>query len=81
MLVSIVYDFIWLFGLQDEKEGSEKSEGGLEASVRSFSVNISWIQFGFKFVVFLVLWKVSFNYLLDVKNVYEAPKIAKIMKI
>ena len=36
-LLSIVYDVIWLFFLQDmEREAA--SEGGLETSVRAFSV-------------------------------------------
>jgi len=36
-LVSLVYDFIWLFFLQDmEREAA--SEGGTESSVRAFSV-------------------------------------------
>ena len=31
--------------------------------------------------MFFVLWKVSYNYLLDIKQVYEAPRIIKILKI
>ena len=46
-LVSIVYDAVWLFLLQDmAKEGAQ--EGGLEASIKNFSVTISWVNFVFK---------------------------------
>jgi hypothetical protein len=47
-LVSILYDFIWLFFLQDMERESEHDEGGLEAPVKSFSVQISYIAFVFK---------------------------------
>jgi len=68
-LVSIAYDFVWLFFLQDmEREGAYQ-EGGIEVTVKSFAVTISYVAFIFKFLVFLVLWKVSYNYLLDIKGI------------
>ena len=76
-LFSIVYDFVWLFKVQDMvNEGSE--EGGLEASVRAFSVRVSYIALGFKFVAFFVLWKVSYNYLVDIKGIKDAPRMGKV---
>mmetsp|Transcript_13101 Transcript_13101/g.22113 ORF Transcript_13101/g.22113 Transcript_13101/m.22113 type:complete len:98 (+) Transcript_13101:1401-1694(+) len=81
MFVSILYDFFWLFFLQEMEREGAAAEGGLEASVKSFAITVSYVQFMFKIVVFFVLWKVSYNYLLDIKSVYEAPRIVKIMKI
>jgi hypothetical protein len=76
------------------REG-QAADGGIEASVKSFSVTISYVAFifkvstsikinlnlKFKFFVFLILWKVSFNYLLDIKGIQDAPRIIKILKI
>ena len=76
-LFSIVYDFVWLFKVQDMvNEGSE--EGGLEAGVRAFSVQVSYVAFGFKWVAFFVLWKVSYNYLVDIKGIKDAPRMGKV---
>lgn len=37
-LFSIIYDFIWLFFIQNMVEEGEKTEKGLERSVKAFSV-------------------------------------------
>jgi len=34
-----------------------------------------------KFFIFFVLWKVSYNYLIDIKGVKDAPRIIKLQKI
>ena len=47
-LVSIIYDAVWLFFLQDMERESEHDEGGLEQPVKSFSVTISYVAFAFK---------------------------------
>lgn len=60
---------------------SEREEGGLEQPVKSFSVTISYVAFIFKFFVFFVLWKVSYNYLLDIKGISDAPRIIRLQKI
>jgi len=55
--------------IQDmEREGAH-DEAGLEEPVKDFAVTISYVAFVFKFFVFFVLWKVSYNYLLDVKGI------------
>ena len=35
----------------------------------------------FKIPFFFVLWKVSYNYLIDIKEVRDAPRINKLFKI
>ena len=47
-LVSIIYDAVWLFVLQDMERESEREEGGLEQPVKSFSIQISYVAFVFK---------------------------------
>ena len=79
--LSLCYDFFWLFFLQDMSNEGAHEEGGLESSVKGFAITISYIQFFFKILLLLVLWKISYNFLIDVRQAYEAPRIIKIMKI
>ena len=81
LLISIVYDFIWLFFIQDLKGDGQHEHGGLELSVKIFALRVTYIEFIFKFPFFLVLWKVSYNYLADIKEIKEAPRIIKLLKI
>ena len=78
LLVSIVYDFIWLFFIQGLVAEAEHQEGGLELPVKLFALHITWIAWLFKFPFFFVLWKVSYNYLVDIKEVHDAPRIIKL---
>jgi len=50
-------------------------------TIIEFSLTISYVNFFFKFLVFFVLWKVSYNYLLDIKQIPDAPRIIKLQKI
>lgn len=61
--------------------GESIQENGLESSVKRFSLSLSYVQYGFKFLIFLVLWKVSYNYLVDIRQCPDAPRITKILKI
>jgi hypothetical protein len=79
LLVSILYDLVWLLFLQ--QMNSELQEGGIEHTVKQFSLIISYLSMAFKVPLFLVLWKVSVNFLIDVKQAVEAPRLIKIMKI
>ena len=78
LLVSIIYDFIWLFFIQDLKGDGQHEHGGLELSVKIFSLHVTFIEWIFKFPYFLVLWKVSYNYLIDIKEIKDAPRIIKL---
>jgi len=79
-LISIGYDTTWLFLLQDMNNESLQ-EAGVEASVKRFSLALSYVQYVFKFFIFFVLWKVSYNYLIDIKQCPDAPRITKLLKI
>jgi hypothetical protein len=50
--MSIVYDALWLFYIQDEEKESSNEEGGLEEPIKNFSLSIAYINFGFKVSVF-----------------------------
>lgn len=67
LLISIAYDALWLFYLQDDEKEGQIEEGGILLTIIEFSLTISYVNFFFKFLVFFVLWKVSYNYLLDIK--------------
>lgn len=57
------------------------NDGGREQTVMQVALGMSYLNFFFKIITFFVLWKVSYNYLLDIKQVYEAPRIIRVMKI
>lgn len=79
-VVSIGYDLAWLLILQD-LDNESQLENGLEGSIKRFSLSLSYVQFFFKFLIFFVLWKVSYNYLVDIRQCPDAPRIQKILKI
>merc|ERR1712147_418586 len=81
LLFSLVYDFLWIFLLNDREKEGKATEKGLESNIISFSIYVSYANMFFKVVVFFMLWKVSFNYLVDVKGISEAPRIIKLQKI
>lgn len=78
LLLSIIYDFIWLIFIQDLANEGIRENGGKEASVKLFSLHVTWIAFFFKLPFLLVLWKVSYNYLIDIKEIKDAPRIIKL---
>lgn len=78
LLLSIVYDFIWLIFIQDLVKDGQREHGGLESPVKVFAIHVTWIAWIFKFPFFFVLWKVSYNYLLDIKEITDAPRIIKL---
>jgi hypothetical protein len=81
LLVSIIYDFVWLFFIQDLRGDGQHEHGGVELGVKIFSLHVTRIEFFFKIPFFFVLWKVSYNYLADIKEIKEAPRIIKLLKI
>lgn len=81
LLISIIYDFVWLMFIQDLAGEGRREDGGREATVKVFSLRVTWIAFFFKFPFFFLLWKVSYNYLIDIKEVIDAPRIIKLQKI
>ena len=81
LLLSIIYDFVWLFFIQDLKGEGQREHGGIENSVKKFSLHVTYIEFIYKIPFFFVLWKVSYNYLADIKEIKDAPRIIKLLKI
>lgn len=63
ILISFIYDLIYLIFIQNLAQQGARVEGGMENGVKNFALKLSIITFFFKPVVFFVLWKVSYNYL------------------
>ena len=53
----------------------------MEHNVKNFALWLSYITFAFKPIVFLVIWKVSYNFLTDIKQIPEAPRHIRLLKI
>lgn len=71
--MSILYDLFW-FSLKSGEYGADlKSDGGLERSVRSFSLSMSYISFFVRLIMGLVFWKDS----LDFDNIMLGQRINK----
>lgn len=81
ILISFFYDIIFLAFLQNITSEALRVEGGMEANVKMFALYLSYITVVFKPFVFLILWKVSYSYLTDIKQVHEAPRVMKLLKI
>ena len=47
-LISIVYDFVWLFFVQNLSREGASNEGGLELPVKLFALQVAYIAFIFK---------------------------------
>ena len=48
LFISMIYDFIWLFYVQDMERESRMQEGGLESPVKKFAIQVSYVAFFFK---------------------------------
>lgn len=69
LLMSIGYDALWLFYIQNEEIESSHDEGGLEEPIKSFSLTITYVNFFFKVRKFIfnliLLFNCSFSYFLS----------------
>ena len=63
------------------KGEGQHEHGGIELHVKILALHVTYIEFIYKFPFFLVLWKVSYNYLADIKEIKAAPRIIKLLKI
>ena len=61
ILLSWVYDFVYLFVLSST-EAEDEEDGGMEYSVRRFSRMFSYISLVFRVVVLVVFWKDSVDF-------------------
>ena len=48
ILISMTYDFVWLFFIQNMNKEGASQEGGLESPVKSFAIQMSYIAFFYK---------------------------------
>lgn len=81
VLMSFIYDIVYLFFIQTLANEGAKADGGREHSIKNFALYLSYATFGLKVAVFFVIWKVSFNFLDDFLEVNEAARHLKLAKI
>jgi hypothetical protein len=72
---------VWLLFIQDLAGEGVRQDGGREATVKKFALHVTWVALFYKLPFFFVIWKVSYNYLIDIKEVKDAPRITKLFKI
>lgn len=54
ILISIIYDAIWLFSIQNMQREGAQAEGGLEQPVKQLAIQVAYIAFIFKVSSFLI---------------------------
>lgn len=60
--LSLVYDITWFILRQSDLNADVDSEGGVEISIKKFSLYLAYFTFFFKFIMLFVYWKVSVNF-------------------
>jgi len=63
-LVSLVYDLVWYFVVDDQID----DEGGVEGNIKKFSRIMGYISFCFRIILSLLLEKASLNFVTIVKG-------------
>jgi hypothetical protein len=61
-ILSFVYDLVWLFLCGSELAGDDEEDGGMETSVRKFSLWMTIISLIFKVVMTFVFWMASLKF-------------------
>mmetsp|Transcript_47364 Transcript_47364/g.34666 ORF Transcript_47364/g.34666 Transcript_47364/m.34666 type:complete len:102 (-) Transcript_47364:165-470(-) len=62
ILGSLFYDFFWFGMKSSEYSSAAKDDGGLEGSLRSFVLNLSYCAFFFKIIIGAIYWKNSLDF-------------------
>lgn len=65
IFLSLIADLVWFY-VNDLSNDVE--DGGIEKSVRSFSLTMSYFSFFFRFIVALVFWKDSLDFVRIIKK-------------
>lgn len=65
IFVSLVQDVFWFVWNRDIDD--DEDDGGLERTVKSFSRTMSFVSFFWRFVLAMILWKDSLDYVGIVK--------------
>lgn len=81
LLVSFIYDFIFLMWLDKSISASFRKDTPAESKVKHIAMHISYVVMIFKPFAFFVLWKVAINYLTDIKQVDNASRYVQLVKI
>ena len=55
LLFSLVYDFLWIFLLNDREKEGKATEKGLESNIISFSIYVSYANMFFKVSIMLLI--------------------------
>jgi len=60
ILLSIIYDSVWLYLKHGElAEDGKKSDGGALKGIRTFSLAMAYVSFLVRFIIAIVFWRVS----------------------
>jgi hypothetical protein len=62
IFLSILYDLFWFSLSSSDYKADTKADGGLEKSIRTFSLNMSYISFFVRLIMGLVYWKDSLDF-------------------
>lgn len=81
LLVSFIYDIIFLLFLDKSISASFRKDSPAESKVKHFAMHISYVVMIFKPFAFFVLWKVAINYLTDIKQVDKASRYVQLVKV
>jgi len=61
-ILSFVYDILWLILRFGDLSGDDEEDGGMEASVRKFSLVMTIISLVFKVIMTFVFWMASMRF-------------------
>jgi hypothetical protein len=61
-ILSLVYDVLWLLLRSGELAGDDEEDGGMEASIRKFSLVMTLISLVFKVIMTFVYWMASMRF-------------------
>ena len=61
-ILSFVYDVLWLILRFGDLSGDDEEDGGMEATVRKFSLFMTIISLFFKIVMTFVFWMASMRF-------------------
>ena len=61
-VLSFVYDLLWLILRFQDYAGDDEEDGGMEATIRKFSLIMTIFSLFFKFIMTFVYWMASMKF-------------------
>lgn len=61
-ILSFVYDILWMILRFNDMSGDDEEDGGMEASIRKFSLVMTIISLVFKVIMTFVFWMASMRF-------------------